>query len=214
VVNGRHRQAIDDVVQSITAEGATAIGVSAYVTVEKEVQRLRQAAEGAFGTVDIVCACAGGYGDPFPLTEVDVEAWKAGIDANLTSAYLAFREFIPSMADQGRGAIVTIASTAGRVAAPSSPAYAAAKAGLIMLSRHSALEYAEQGVRINTIALGPVFDGKAVPPDVEEQVGRLHPLQRTGHQADVAAAALFLVSDASAWLTGITLDLSGGRVMM
>src|ERR1700730_11553424 len=100
---------------------------------------------------------SGSQGDPISIGDLDLDAWKAGIDVNLTSAFLTLREFVPSMAERRSGAVVTMASTAGRIASPSSPAYAAGKAGLIMLSRQTALQVAAAGVRVNVIALGPVF---------------------------------------------------------
>jgi 3-oxoacyl-[acyl-carrier protein] reductase len=213
VVNGRDPEAIAATAGAIIAAGGEALGLPADVTDEAEVRRLRDRAENAYGAVDIVVACAGGQGNGVPLAGLSTEAWTAAIAVNLTSAFLTLREFVPPMAERGAGAVVTIASTAGRVASPASPAYAAGKAGLIMLSRHTALEMAGSGVRVNTIALGPVFEGKPVPQRVLDQVARQHPLQRTGTMADVASAVAFLVSGASAWITGATVDLSGGRVM-
>ncbi|MCU1657556.1 MAG: short-chain dehydrogenase/reductase [Pseudonocardiales bacterium] len=214
VVNGRDPDAISAVSDAIIASGGTAVGVPADVTDADEVRRLRERAEDAFGPIDIVCACAGGQGDPIPIGELDVDGWRAGIDVNLTSAFLTLREFVPSMTERRSGAIVTMASTAGRIASPSSPAYAAGKAGLIMLSRQTALQVAAADVRVNTIALGPVFEGKPIPAEIRERVAQLHPLRRTGSWADVESAVAFLVSDASAWITGTTLDVSGGRIML
>lgn len=214
VVNGRDLDAITAVTDAVIASGGAAIGIQADVTDQDQVRGLREQAEDAYGPVDIVCACAGGQGDPISIGELDLDAWKAGIDVNLTSAFLTLREFVPSMARRRSGAVVTMASTAGRLASPSSPAYAAAKAGLIMLSRQTALQVAAADVRVNVIALGPVFEGKPVPQQIQDRVAQMHPLQRTGSWADVASAVAFLVSDASAWVTGATLDLSGGRVML
>jgi 3-oxoacyl-[acyl-carrier protein] reductase len=148
VVNGRDTAAIDDVVATITADGRTALGVAADVTDERQVRDLRGRAEETFGPVGIVVACAGGQGAPRPLGTLTLDAWNAGLAANLTSAFLTLREFVPRMAERGAGAVVTVSSTAGRIAAPSSPAYAASKAGLIMLSRHTALHAAPDGVRV------------------------------------------------------------------
>ncbi|MDT4894629.1 MAG: hypothetical protein QOE97_3664 [Pseudonocardiales bacterium] len=214
VVNGRDPVAIAATTEAVQAAGGTAIGIPADVTDPHQLRSLRERAEHAFGPVDILCACTGGQGDPVSLAELDLDAWNAGIDVNLTSAFLTLREFVPPMTQRRSGAVVTIASTAGRIASPSSPAYGAAKAGLIMLSRQTALQVADADVRVNVIALGPVFEGKRVPQEIQDRVAQLHPLKRTGSWADVASAVAFLVSDASAWITGTTLDLSGGRVML
>jgi 3-oxoacyl-[acyl-carrier protein] reductase len=214
VVNGRDPDAIASVTNAVIAAGGTAIGVRADMTDPDQARALREKAEDAFGQIDIVCAFVGGRGDPIPLADLTVDAWQAGIDINLTSALLTLREFVPPMVARRSGAIVTMSSTAGRIPSPSSPAYAAGKAGLIMLTRQTALQVAADDVRVNTIALGPVFEGKQVPQQIQDQVAQMHPLKRTGSLADVASAVAFLVSDASAWITGMTLDLSGGRVML
>jgi NAD(P)-dependent dehydrogenase (short-subunit alcohol dehydrogenase family) len=135
VVNGRDPAAIAVVTAAVIASGGTAIGIQADVTDQDQVRSLRERAEDAFGPVDILCACAGGQGDPISIGELKLDTWRAGIDVNLTSAFLTLREFVPPMAERRSGAVVTMASTAGRIASPSSPAYAAGKAGLIMLSR-------------------------------------------------------------------------------
>jgi 3-oxoacyl-[acyl-carrier protein] reductase len=107
-----------------------------------------------------------------------------------------------------------MASTAGRATSPASPAYGAAKAGLLMLSRQAALQVAEYGVRVNALAPGAVLEGKAISQEMSDQIARSHPLKRTGTPQDIAEATLFLASDASSWITGSTIDVNGGRIMV
>jgi 3-oxoacyl-[acyl-carrier protein] reductase len=116
VVNGRDLDAITAVTDAVIASGGAAIGIQADVTDQDQVRGLREQAEDAYGPVDIVCACAGGQGDPISIGELDLDAWRAGIDVNLTSAFLTLREFVPSMARRRSGAVVTMASTAHRIA--------------------------------------------------------------------------------------------------
>jgi 3-oxoacyl-[acyl-carrier protein] reductase len=213
-VTGRDRTAIDDVVSDVVATGASAIGIAADVTVAAEVERLREEAEAVFGPIDIVCAFAGGQGAPIAVTQLPLEQWESTLALNLTSAFLTLKTFLPSMTERRHGAIVTMSSTAGRLPSPASPAYAVAKAGLLMLTRQTALQVADRGVRLNAIALGSVLEGKPVTREMQEQIAMVHPLQRTGSSTDVAALTAFLVSSASAWMTGATIDLSGGRVML
>jgi 3-oxoacyl-[acyl-carrier protein] reductase len=122
------------------------------------------------------------------------------------------------MVERHRGSLITVASTAGRQPSQASAAYSAAKAAVVMFTRHVAHEVGRHGVRANCITPGAILtEGGALsraPEAVQRQVAELHPLRRVGEPDDVAQAALFLTSDASAWITGVTLDVAGGRVML
>jgi 3-oxoacyl-[acyl-carrier protein] reductase len=110
-----------------------------------------------------------------------------------------------------------MASAAARQAARSSAAYAAAKAGVIAFSRHLAGEHAKDGIRVNCIAPSAIENDKMrswVPEAERKALGATFPLGRIGQPEDVAAATLFLASSASAWITGITLDIAGGKIML
>src|ERR1700736_3359856 len=140
-VHGRDRAAVDSVRAEVQAAGGPALGVSGDVTDFAALERIRGEIEAAAGPVDILVANAGGtLVAPGPLEEAPVDAWRATVDANLTATFLTLKAFLPGMKERGRGDIVTMASTAGRSASPASPAYAAAKAGVIMLTRHLAQE--------------------------------------------------------------------------
>jgi len=173
-------------------------------------------AEQTYGPVELLAVVAGGSGTPAPITELSLKDWRHTLDANLTTAFLTFRTFLPSMIDHQRGSVVTMSSTAGRLPSPSSPAYGAANAGLQMLTRQAALQVARHNVRVNAIAPGAVLTDRLIqmPARVRDAVAAQHPLGRLGDPADIAAAALFLLSDASSWITAITLDASGGRVAL
>lgn len=118
------------------------------------------------------------------------------------------------MLERRRGALVTIASSAGRQPSQAAAAYAAAKAGVIMLSKHLAAELAPQRIRVNCLAPSAIQSEKMARAMTDEQrcdVAAAFPLGRIGQPDDVAAAAGFLLSDQSSWITGVTLDVSGGR---
>jgi 3-oxoacyl-[acyl-carrier protein] reductase len=138
------------------------------------------------------------------------------IEGNLTSAFLALRTFLPQMMKAGRGAVITMASSSGRQLSGASTPYAVAKAGLIALTRQAAAEAAPHGVRVNAIAPSAIVTDRlaAAPDAVRERMAKSFPLARLGQVDDVVAAALFLLSEKSDWITGVTLDVAGGRVMI
>jgi len=130
---------------------------------------------------------------------------------------LTISTFLPDLIKSGSAAIVTMASAAARQAAQSSAAYAAAKAGVVALTCHLAGELAGEGIRVSCVAPSAVENDKMRAWTSEEQRRQLaasFPLGRIGQPEDVAAATLFLVSQASSWITGITLDIAGGKIMV
>jgi 3-oxoacyl-[acyl-carrier protein] reductase len=201
-------------VRAINDGGGEATGIGADCTDPSAVEALRNRAHDAFGEADVLIAFAGGHGDPTPTAELSLKDWQFVIDANLTATFLTLQAFLPGMTEQGRGSIVTMASTAGRVAGKASASYAAAKAGVIMLSRRLAHEVGPRGVRVNCIAPGAVLTERMerrMLDEVQRQVAAMAPLGRMGTPQDIASTALFLASDSSSWLTGLTLDVAGGR---
>ncbi|CAN5653834.1 SDR family oxidoreductase [soil metagenome] len=218
VVNGRDQDAIDAVVESIWDAGGQALGIVADVTSSEAIEAMRHQAEQAFGLVDVVVAVAGGYGEPVPTLQTTEEQWRYTVDANLTATFLTVQSFLPMMIERRHGSIITMSSTAGRIASLSAAAYAAAKAGIVMFTRHMANEVGKHNVRVNCIAPGAILTEQSklnqAPEQVRQQVAAMHPLGRIGTPDDVALAALFLASDSSGWLTGLTLDVAGGRVML
>ena len=150
-------------------------------------------------------------------TQITEEGWRAAIDGNLTATFLTLKSFLPGMIERGYGAIVTMASSAGRVPTPAPIAYAAAKAGVVMLSRQVAAEVGKHGIRVNCLAPDTIMTERIQRSMSAEQQGQwtaAFPLGRMGPPEDVALAALFLSSASSAWLTGVTLDLAGGKIML
>ncbi|MER7208187.1 SDR family NAD(P)-dependent oxidoreductase [Streptosporangium sp. NPDC000239] len=216
-VNGRDRAAIDEVVADITARGGTALAVPADVTDEDQVSAMRERIERELGRVEILAAFAGGSGAPAPTADLGAARWRAVIESDLTSVYLTVSAFLPAMVERGRGAIVTMSSTAGRHPGGANAAYAAAKAGVVMFTKHLANEVGGHGVRVNCVAPSAVLNERMRRFMSDEQLDGLaasYPLGRIGRPEDVAQAVLYLVSDASSWVTGVTLDLTGGRVIV
>jgi 3-oxoacyl-[acyl-carrier protein] reductase len=178
---------------------------------------MRRRVQEELGPVDVLAAVAGGQGYPTPTEQMAEEQWRSVIDANLTATFLTVRSFLPSMIERGRGSIVTMASSAGRLPSQASAAYAAAKAGVVMFSRHVANEVGQHGVRVNCLAPSSVLTervGRLMPEETQREVAAMHPLGRMGTPEDVALATLFLASESSSWITGVTLDVAGGRIIV
>lgn len=216
-VNGRDEAAIDAVVGGIRDNGGHGIGVSADVTDFGAMEDVRRRVEQELGPVEVLVAFAGGQGSPTPTEQITEEQWRSVVDANLTGTFLTVKSFLPGIIERRGGSIVTMASSAGRLPSGASAPYAAAKAGVIMFSRHVANEVGGHGVRVNCLAPAAVLTervGRLMPEDTQREVAASFPLGRMGTPEDVALATLFLASNSSSWLTGITLDVAGGRIMV
>lgn len=217
VVNGRDKDAIQSVVDSVVTDGGVAVGVAGDVTDRAAVEQLREAAEREFGRVDVLAAFAGFDLGQGTLDEVTEDDWHAVIDGNLTSTFLTVQAFLPGMMARGGGSIITMASTAGRLAGRASIPYSAAKAAVLMFTRRVALDAGSGNVRINALAPSAILTEKQeerIPAEMREKVAKQFPIARWGTPEDCANAALFLASDASGWITGQTIDVTGGKVML
>jgi 3-oxoacyl-[acyl-carrier protein] reductase len=217
-VHGRDEARIGTVVDEIGSDGGQAIGATAEVTDFASIERMRRRVEEELGPVEVLAAFAASGGPlPGPTVEITEEGWRAAVDGNLTSAFLTLKSFLPDMIERGRGSIVMMASSAGRVSTQAPTAYSAAKAGVVMFSRRVAEEAGPHGVRVNCLAPDSVLTERTRGYMREEQVRQwagMFPLGRLGTPEDVALATLFLASDSSSWITGVTLDVAGGKIML
>ena len=136
------------------------------------------------------------------------------IRVSLRGTLIAMKYEIPPMVTQGAGAIVNMSSTAGLQGVRGMGAYAAAKHGVIGATKSAALDYAAKGIRINAVAPGPVLNDRiaSLPPERREPIARAVPLGRIGTPEDVAAAVVWLASDAAAFVTGTVVSVDGGRM--
>ena len=217
-VNGRDPARIRTVVDTIREGGGEAVGVAGDCTDPDAVQRLRQAVEEELGPAEVLAAfVGGGRARPGPVADILKEDWQSTLDGSLTATFLTLKSFLPGMIQRGRGAIVTMASSAARLPGLGAPApYMAAKAGVVMLTRQVASEVGRHGVRVNCLAPHTILTEqtkRVAPREWREQMAAAVPLRRLGTPEDVAQAAVFLVSDSAAFLTGVTLDVAGGYVM-
>jgi 3-oxoacyl-[acyl-carrier protein] reductase len=217
-VNGRSEEGVDKLVAELCGAGARAIGIAGDCTDKRAVARIRDHVDASFGTPDILLTYAGGFDSLTPIADVTEDEWRHVIDANLTSTFLTVNAFLPGMIRRQSGSIVTMASNAGRLLDKLlTSSYAAAKAGVIQFTRHIAMELGPHGIRANSIAPATVMSERVqriMDDDAIARTAAMSPLGRLGTPDDCALATLFLVSDSAAWLTGVTLDVAGGRIML
>jgi 3-oxoacyl-[acyl-carrier protein] reductase len=199
-------------------ERAGELGVTGFVadlTLEAEVGALADAIADQLGPVEIVVNNAGlaSKASPEvlrPVAQLTYDEWKAEIDRNLSTAFLVSRAFIPGMAEQGWGRIVNLAATAGPVnALPAEAGYAAAKAGVVGLTRALAMELVADGITVNAVAPGIIHTGASTL--VELKQGFATPIGRPGTPEEVAAAISFLTLPAASYITGQMLVVDGGN---
>jgi 3-oxoacyl-[acyl-carrier protein] reductase len=155
---------------------------------------------------------------PGPLEQISEEGWHASIDGNLTATFLTIKSFLPGMKERKAGNIITISSAAARRPHPRSPIpYAAAKAGIQLLTQDLAAQVGPDGIRVNCIVPETILterNEQRIPDAQQQSLLDMHPIKRLGTPEDVAKAALFLASDDSAWITGIIVDVAGGSVLV
>jgi 3-oxoacyl-[acyl-carrier protein] reductase len=217
-VAGRDPRAIAETVDATRAAGGEAIGVEGDCTSEADLDAMRSQIEAALGAVDVVAAFAGGFSARTPLLESSLEDFRSVVETNLIATFLTLKAFAPGMVTRRRGTIVTMASNAGRfLDIPLTASYAAAKAAIVMLTRHAAKELGPAGVRVNCVAPATTLTGRVealMDEETRAGIAALSPLGRLGTPEDSALATLYLASDAAGYLTGVTIDVAGGRIML
>ncbi|MBM2616400.1 SDR family oxidoreductase [Actinoplanes sp. LDG1-06] len=171
-----------------------------------------QAAVAAFGRLDIAVNNAGIGGPQAPTGEYPLDGWERVIGVNLSGVFYSMRAEIPAMLATGGGAIVNMASILGSVGFGMAVAYVAAKHGVVGMTKSAAIEYAEQGIRINSVGPGFIDTPLLATADQEVIAGvsALHPLGRLGRSAEVAELVAFLASDRASNTTGSYFLTDGG----
>ena len=191
-------------VRELEAEGVVARAFTADVCSAAQVEAMRDAVGRLFPSIDILIQCAGVFPDPVKLTEDSIETWLRTQDINVHGTFRLLHAFLPLMRARG-GSVVAVASGAGKRPLPGYSGYSVSKAGLIMLLKSVAVEYAADGIRANSICPGPA-------ETLREAIRKTIPLGRMASVDDIVRTALFLASDVSSYLTGQSLNLSGGMI--
>ena len=213
VCAARTQADVDATAAAVRARGRRALAVSCDVTKTESLEQLVARALAEFSRIDVLVNNAGGTG-PRPALETSERFFEAALRFNVTSAFLLSRLCIPKMIESaGGGAIVNISSRSSDMVQTSFVAYGAAKAALNMLTRNLAAEVAPK-VRVNAISVGGV-DTRSLAmvlanDALKKQFEANTPMARPGTPEDIAAAALFLASPASSWVTGKIFQIDGG----
>src|SRR5580693_1775015 len=224
VVAARTKSEIDAVTEEVRRAGGRAAAVPADVAEEKDCERLIHEATSEFGKVDILVNNAGEYGPVKPVEEITPAEWDRVVAVHLRGAYLLTRLVLPGMYARGSGVILNISSLSAKSAFGWGSPYAAAKAGMLGLTRVAAAEAARKGVRVNAICPGPVTETKmskdlgqalaerlGVAPEKQLAAFLDTVLQGRGQTAnEIASAALFLCCEQSSAITGQALNVDGG----
>jgi 3-oxoacyl-[acyl-carrier protein] reductase len=217
-LHGRDAAALSGVKAAIAEAGGRAIAVAGDVTRFADLESMRERVEDELGPIDVLVANAGGsHSPPGPIEETTEEGWRASVDGNLSATFLTIKSILPGMKQRRAGCIITLSSSAARRAHERSPIpYAAAKAGIELLTQDVALQAGPFGVRVNCIAPETILTERnleRIPEATRARLVDAHPLKRLGTPDDVAHAALFLAGDGAGWITGVVLDVAGGAVM-
>jgi NAD(P)-dependent dehydrogenase (short-subunit alcohol dehydrogenase family) len=213
VLASRDLDALEAVAKRITSQGGQALAVRADVSDADSVRGLVDQALAAFGRLDAAFNNATAGPRPAPLADIDPGEFDRGIATNIRGTFLGMKFQIPAMLRTGGGAIVNMASLAGLSGVANLAAYVAGKAGIIGLTKVAALDYADQGIRVNVVAPGPILTHhlEAAGPEAQRQAGLSTPMRRTGTPAEVAHTVLWLCSDQASFITGATIPIDGGQ---
>lgn len=214
-IAARDAEALHRLADELGRNGGHALAFAGDVSDPEAVAEMVDRVIAQFGRLDFACNnAAGGGHPPTPLAEVPIEAFDSGLAVSLRGVFLSMREEIPAIVRSGGGAIVNMSSTAGLQAVGGLSSYVAAKHGVEGLTKVAALDYAGLGVRVNAVAPGPILTDNLQRTGAAalQAAATAMPLQRIGRPEEVAAAVVWLCSEAADFITGTTLTIDGGKL--
>jgi NAD(P)-dependent dehydrogenase (short-subunit alcohol dehydrogenase family) len=207
-----------ETVRLIEASGSEATFVKADVAEESEIKALVEATVEAYGALDCAVNNAAVEGEIAPITDSPLESWERVMRVNVTGVWLSMKYEMQQMLKQGGGAIVNMASIEGLIAFPGFSPYVASKHGVNGLTKAAALEVSKQNIRVNSVCPGvvdtPMLDRLRKQVPEYDMLLAISPAGRLAQPEEIAAAVLWLCSEAASFVNGHTLTVDGGYVVM
>jgi NAD(P)-dependent dehydrogenase (short-subunit alcohol dehydrogenase family) len=213
VLAARDIEALTAVADRIKGNGGQALAVRTDVSDADSQRNLIDQTLAAFGRLDAAFNNATDGPRPAPLADIDPAEFDRGIATNIRGTFLGLKFQIPAMLRTGGGTIVNMASRAGLTGVASLAAYVAGKAGIIGLTQVAALDYADQGIRVNALAPGTILTHnlEAAGEQAQRGAAAATPMGRIGTATEVADTVLWLCSDQASFITGIVVPIDGGQ---
>ena len=195
--------------------GSNAYGFQVDITNEKDVEKIINNVENSYGFIDILVNNAATSSKKEKITKISLKEWEKVLGVNINGTFIVTKSVLPGMISNGSGIIINIASQLGSVATRNSSPYCTSKGAIIQFTKALALDHALDGIRVNSLSPGAVLTQRLIDiygseEKVNDQLLSKHPIGRIANTSEIAAAAVFLASPESSFVTGSDLLVDGG----